>query len=110
MATTCTSSGPSRAQDRSSCLGGAAALLHLINFDEPFGLSVVEAMACGTPVIAFDRGSMRELIDPGVTGAIVCDIRSAAEVLPEVVGYDRREVHHRATRRFDAQRMVDDYV
>ena len=54
--------GPVRAEDRSSFLGGAMALLHLVDFDEPFGLSVVEAMACGTPVIAFDRGSMSEII------------------------------------------------
>ena len=52
--------GSVQAEDRSSFLGGAVALLHLIDFDEPFGLSVVEAMACGTPVIAFDRGSMSE--------------------------------------------------
>ena len=52
-------------------LGRPRALLHLINFDEPFGLSVVEAMACGTPVIAFNRGSMPELIDHGVTGFLV---------------------------------------
>ena len=54
--------GPVRAEDRSSFLGGAVALLHLIDFDEPFGFSVVEAMACGTPVVAFDRGSMSEII------------------------------------------------
>ena len=60
--------GSVRAEDRSSFLGGAMALLHLIDFDEPFGLSVVEAMACGTPVIAFDRGSMSEIIDQGTTG------------------------------------------
>ncbi|MEO5587433.1 MAG: glycosyltransferase family 4 protein, partial [Novosphingobium sp.] len=56
---------------RISALGEAYALLHLINFDEPFGLSVIEAMACGTPVIACNRGSMRELIDHGVTGFLV---------------------------------------
>ena len=52
-------------------LGGAHALLHLIGFDEPFGFSVAEAMACGTPVVAYDRGSMRELIDDGATGFVV---------------------------------------
>ena len=55
-------------------LGGAAALLHLIDFDEPFGFSVVEAMACGTPVIAYRRGSMPELIDDGATGFLVDDV------------------------------------
>jgi glycosyltransferase involved in cell wall biosynthesis len=102
--------GPIGGSDRSAFLGGAMALLHLISFDEPFGLSVVEAMACGTPVIAFDRGSMPELIDPGVTGAIVSDVRSAAEALSDVVGYDRWEVHNRARQRFDSNRMVDDYI
>ncbi len=57
--------------ERTRALGHAAALLHLINFDEPFGLSVVEAMACGTPVIAINRGSMPELIEDGVTGFLV---------------------------------------
>ena len=66
--------GPVRAEDRSSFLGGAMALLHLIDFDEPFGLSVVEAMACGTPVIAFDRGSMSEIISDGTTGSLVADV------------------------------------
>ena len=60
--------GPVAAEDRSAFLGGAVALLHLIDFDEPFGFSVVEAMACGTPVIAFDRGSMPEVIIDGVDG------------------------------------------
>ena len=68
------SSAPSAAEDRSAFLGGALALLHLIDFDEPFGFSVVEAMACGTPVIAFDRGSMAELIDEGRTGMVVADV------------------------------------
>ena len=66
--------GPVPAEDRSPFLGGAMALLHLIDFDEPFGFSVVEAMACGTPVIAFDRGSMPELIIDGVTGSFVSDV------------------------------------
>ena len=69
------------AEDRSSFLGGALALLHLIDFDEPFGLSVVEAMACGTPVIAFDRGSMSEIINDGTTGFLVADVASAAEAV-----------------------------
>ena len=73
--------GPVAAEDRSSFLGGAMALLHLIDFDEPFGLSVVEAMACGTPVIAFDRGSMPELIIDGMTGSVVSDVASAAAAI-----------------------------
>jgi glycosyltransferase involved in cell wall biosynthesis len=102
--------GPVGGAERSAFLGGAMALLHLISFDEPFGLSVVEAMACGTPVIAFDRGSMRELIDEGVTGAIVPDVQSAAEAVQRVAGYDRGTVHDRAVQRFDSKRMVGEYV
>jgi glycosyltransferase involved in cell wall biosynthesis len=60
--------GPVGGAARTKALGSACALLHFINFDEPFGLSVVEALACGTPVIASNRGSMPELVDPGVTG------------------------------------------
>src|SRR4029077_3726600 len=63
--------GPVGGAARAKTRGAARALLHLINFDEPFGLSVVEALACGTPVIARNRGSMRELIDDGVTGFLV---------------------------------------
>ena len=69
--------GPIDTSARAEALGGAHALLHLIDFDEPFGYSVVEAMACGTPVIANSRGSMGELIAHGVTGFLVNDIDSA---------------------------------
>src|SRR6202451_1602001 len=110
MATTCTSSGPSRAQDRSSCLGRASALLHLIDFDEPFGLSVVEAMACGTPVIAFDRGSMSEIVSDGTTGFLVADVAAASEAVGRVDALDRQTVRTEAVRRFDSTRMVDEYV
>jgi glycosyltransferase involved in cell wall biosynthesis len=102
--------GPVGGQERSSFLGGALALLHLINFDEPFGLSVVEAMMCGTPVIACDRGSMPELIDHKVTGELVTDIGSAVAAVGAVRGYDRQEIRDRAIKRFDCQRMVADYV
>ena len=73
--------GPVRAEDRSAFLGGAIALLHLIDFEEPFGLSVIEAMACGTPVIAYDRGSMSEIINGGVTGFVVADATGASEAV-----------------------------
>ena len=70
-------------------LGGARALLHLIGFDEPFGFSVVEAMACGTPVIAFRRGSMPELIEHGVTGFLVDDVAAAVAAVGETAELDR---------------------
>ncbi|MGA2473541.1 MAG: glycosyltransferase family 4 protein [Acidimicrobiales bacterium] len=102
--------GPVRSEDRSSFLGGAMALLHLIGFDEPFGLSVVEAMACGTPVIAFDRGSMPEVIIEGTTGSLVTDVASAAEAVDRVGQFDRRAVRAVAEKRFSSDRMVDAYV
>ena len=91
-------------------LGGAVALLHLIDFDEPFGFSVVEAMACGTPVIAFDRGSMPELIIDGVTGSVVSDVASAAAAISQVGRLHRRTVRDVAVQRFSSDRMVDEYV
>jgi glycosyltransferase involved in cell wall biosynthesis len=99
--------GPER---RAAVLGSAAALLHPIAFDEPFGLSVVEAMACGTPVIAYPRGSMREIIDPGVTGFLVADAEAAAEAVPLAASLDRTSIRRTAERRFGARRMVDDYL
>jgi glycosyltransferase involved in cell wall biosynthesis len=102
--------GPVRAEDRSAFLGEATALLHLIDFDEPFGFSVVEAMACGTPVIAFDRGSMSELISDGTTGFVVADVAAACEAVGRVSALDRQAVRTEAVRRFDSSRMVDEYV
>jgi glycosyltransferase involved in cell wall biosynthesis len=102
--------GPVQAEDRSSFLGGAVALLHLIGFDEPFGLSVVEAMACGTPVIAFDRGSMSELIVDGTTGSLVADVQAAANAVKRVARLDRATIRATSVQRFSRDRMVDDYV
>ncbi len=102
--------GPVRAEDRSSFLGGAVALLHLIDFDEPFGLSVVEAMACGTPVIAFNRGSMPEVIIDGTTGALVSDVASASAAIKRVGQLDRQTVRNVTVQRFSKDRMVDEYV
>ena len=96
--------------ERSALLGGARALLHLIAFDEPFGFSVVEAMACGTPVIAFRRGSMPELVDHGVTGFLVDDIEAAVLAAGEVVTLDRSEIRAQAVARFGRARMVDAYL
>ena len=97
-------------EQRAAVLGSALALLHPIAFDEPFGLSVVESMACGTPVIAYRRGSMPEVVDIGQTGFLVDNITEAATVVSEIAGLDRRNCRDVAARRFSAQRMVLDYV
>ncbi len=102
--------GPVSAEERSELLGGADALLHLIGFDEPFGYSVVEAMACGTPVIAFRRGSMGELIEDGVTGFLVDDVTAAASAVERAASLDRGAIRADAVARFDVARMVDDYL
>jgi glycosyltransferase involved in cell wall biosynthesis len=102
--------GPVRSEDRSFFLGGAVALLHLIDFDEPFGFSVVEAMACGTPVIAFGRGSMPEIVNEGITGSLVSDIASATAAIRRVGQLDRQMVRDVAVQRFSSDRMVDEYV
>jgi len=85
-------------------------LLHLINFDEPFGLSVVEAMACGTPVVASARGSMPELIQPGINGFLVHSLEEAAEAVKSCLGLNRNAVRASIIHRFSAERMVDDYM
>jgi glycosyltransferase involved in cell wall biosynthesis len=96
--------------ERSDLLGGAQALLHLIRFDEPFGYSVVEAMACGTPVIAFNRGSMPELIASGVTGFLVDDIDGAVAAVTASSTLDRTTIRAHAVERFGVERMVDAYI
>ena len=97
-------------RERARVLGTAAALLHPIAFAEPFGLSVVEAMACGTPVIAYPLGSMPEVIDEGVTGYLVPDAAAAAAAVEPAAKLDRHAIRGVAERRFGAARMVDDYL
>ena len=96
--------------ERSELLGGAHALLHLIGFDEPFGYSVVEAMACGTPVIGFRRGSMPELIADGTTGFLVDDVDGAVAAVGRAQALDRAAIRAQAVARFGRARMVDAYV
>ena len=99
--------GPER---RNSILGKAYALLHPINFEEPFGLSVAEAMYCGTPVVAFKRGSMPELVSQGKTGFLVNQLDEAIEILPDVKNIDRSFCHRWATEKFTMEKMVEDYI
>ncbi|MFD2769251.1 glycosyltransferase family 4 protein [Cellulomonas phragmiteti] len=101
--------GPVGPAQRDRLLGGAVALLHLIDFDEPFGLSVVESMAAGTPVIAYPRGSMAELVTPGLTGFLVDDVPGAVTAVAAAAGLDRTACRREARARFAAGRMVADY-
>ncbi len=95
---------------RARALGGAHALLHLISFAEPFGLAVVEAMVCGTPVIATRRGAMPELIEHRHTGLLIDTPEDAAAAVGEVGDLDRRIVSAIARNRFSAERMAKDYL
>jgi len=97
-------------EKRDQLLGGAYALLHPINFNEPFGLSVVEAMACGTPVIAFNKGSMPEVINNGQTGFLVNSVEEAVEALKQVKQIDRLKCRKLVEEKFSVERMVDDYI
>lgn len=106
----CTFHGSVGGQRRLAALGEACALLHLINFDEPFGLSVVEAMACGTPVIANRRGSMPELIEDGITGFLVDSPADAVKAIKRARDLDRRLIRDRVSARFGVERMADDYI
>lgn len=102
--------GPVPPDRRGELLGGALALLHLVNFDEPFGFSVVEAMACGTPVIATPRGSMPEIVRHGENGFLVTSVDDAVSAVRASDGLDARAVRASVEHRFDAERMVDDYL
>ncbi len=98
------------ASERPAALTRAHALVHLIAFNEPFGYSVAEALVCGTPVIAYNRGSMSELIVDGVTGFLVDDLAGAVEAVSRVQQLDRNEIRRIARERFQVSRMVRDYA
>jgi glycosyltransferase involved in cell wall biosynthesis len=95
---------------KSQFLSGALALLAPIDWPEPFGLVMIEAMACGAPVIAFNRGSVAEIVEHGVTGFVVEDDTSAAAAVREVGSLSRSAIRGRFEERFTARRMAEDYV
>ena len=96
--------------EKQELLGGALALLFPIDWPEPFGLVMIEAMACGTPVVAFPGGSVLEVIDDGVTGFVVADIDAAVAAVERCAALPREHVRAQFDRRFTSARMADDYV
>ena len=102
--------GNSGPKERDKLLGEAIALLHPISFDEPFGLSVAEAMLCGTPVVAFNRGSMPELIDHSKTGFLVTTIDEAVDIIHKISSIDRKYCHQWAVSNFSVDKMVNGYL
>ena len=97
-------------QEKSDFLSGAIALLVPIDWPEPFGLVMIEAMACGTPVIAFNRGSVPEVVDDGLTGFIVEDETSAIGAVDRLGHLSREKIRRRFEERFTARRMAQDYL
>ena len=102
--------GPVGPEERDALLGGARALLHLISFAEPFGLSVVEALATGTPVIATPLGSMPEIVRDGDTGFLAADVDQAVAAVARLPLIERRACRADAVSRFGSDRMVDDHL
>lgn len=102
--------GNSGPEERDKLLGEAYALLHPISFEEPFGLSVAEAMMCGTPVIAFNKGSMPELILHGKTGFLVHTISEGAAAVNDIRLISRKSCRVRAYSKFSKEKMVDGYL
>jgi glycosyltransferase involved in cell wall biosynthesis len=102
--------GAAGPQERNKLLGNALALLHPILFNEPFGMSVAEAMFCGTPVIAFNRGSMPELIAHETTGFLVNTIDEAVEVVSVLAQIERKTCHNWAKAKFSREKMAFDYL
>jgi glycosyltransferase involved in cell wall biosynthesis len=97
-------------REKTALLGGARALLYPVQSGEPFGLVMAEAMVCGTPVAALDRGAVREVVDEGTTGCVFDSLDALVEGLPSVFALDRALVRARALERFDADRMVAAYL
>lgn len=102
--------GPVGPDKRSEVLGRAAALLHIINFDEPFGLSMVESMACGTPVVATGRGAVPEVVDDKVSGFVVDDLEGAVMAVKRIGDVDRLACRRHVEERFTVERMAEEYL
>lgn len=97
-------------EGKNAFLGNAMALLFPIQWEEPFGMVMMEAMACGTPVIAYPRGSVPEVLDDGVTGFLVDGVEAAIEALARVESFDRRRCRQTFEQRFSSARMAQDYL
>ena len=97
-------------RDKARFVGGARALLFPIDWPEPFGLVMIEAMACGTPVVAFNHGSVPEVLEDGITGYIVDDMPAAIEAARKASRLDRRRIRETFERKFSARRMAEDYL
>ncbi|MDX8535038.1 glycosyltransferase family 4 protein [Mesorhizobium sp. VK25A] len=97
-------------EEKAEFLGNAAGLLFPIDWPEPFGLVAIEAMACGTPVIAWNQGALPEIVDDGVTGFVVDSVDGAVASMPALLDLDRRQVRAAFEKRFSATRMARDYL
>jgi glycosyltransferase involved in cell wall biosynthesis len=95
---------------KTTFLGEAAALLFPVDWPEPFGLVMIEAMSCGTPVIAFNNGAIPEIIESGISGYVVSDLEEAVRRVPEALRLDRSKVRRQFEERFSAERMAANYV
>jgi glycosyltransferase involved in cell wall biosynthesis len=102
--------GPVNHEQKQELLRNAAALVFPIQWAEPFGLVMIEAMACGTPVLAHGLGSVAEVVDTGITGYHAAEIAGMQELLPATLALDRRKVRAHAESRFSYQKMVEGYL
>ncbi len=102
--------GSANHQQKAELLRNAAALIFPIQWDEPFGLVMIEAMACGTPVVGVRRGSVAEVIDPGITGFSADTVEELAPLVEQAIKLDRRAVREHSESRFGFRQMVDGYV